>query len=107
MTGDLADEQYCYLTTTGRVTGRSHEIEIWYALDGGTIYMLSDNHGSDWVRNLRRTPEVTVRITGETSTAAPASSRTEGRTSWRGGSSWRSTSPVMAASRTGDGRLCP
>jgi deazaflavin-dependent oxidoreductase (nitroreductase family) len=66
MTGDLADEQYCYLTTTGRVTGRSHEIEIWYALDGGTIYMLSDNHSSDWVRNLRRTPEVTVRIAGET-----------------------------------------
>ncbi len=66
MTADLADEQYCYLTTMGRVTGKPHEIEIWYALDGGTIYLLSDDHGSDWVRNLRRTPEVTVRIAGET-----------------------------------------
>ena len=66
MTADLADEQYCYLTTTGRVTGKPHEIEIWFALDGGTIYLLSDDHGSDWVRNLRRTPEVTVRIAGET-----------------------------------------
>jgi nitroimidazol reductase NimA-like FMN-containing flavoprotein (pyridoxamine 5'-phosphate oxidase superfamily) len=47
------------------VTGRPHEIEIWFALDGDTLYMLSDNHRSDWVQNLRRVPEVTVRIAGE------------------------------------------
>jgi deazaflavin-dependent oxidoreductase (nitroreductase family) len=62
----LDDEQFCYLTTTGRVTGRPHEIEIWFSLEGDTLYMLSDSHNSDWVRNLRRTPEVTVRIAGET-----------------------------------------
>ena len=28
--GWWADEQYCYLTTAGRRTGRSHEIEIWF-----------------------------------------------------------------------------
>ena len=28
----LADEDFCYLTTTGRVTGRPHEIEIWFSL---------------------------------------------------------------------------
>jgi deazaflavin-dependent oxidoreductase (nitroreductase family) len=61
----LGHEQYCYLTTTGRVTGRPHEIEIWFALDGETLYMLSDSHVSDWVKNLRRTPGVTVRIADE------------------------------------------
>jgi deazaflavin-dependent oxidoreductase (nitroreductase family) len=61
----LNNEEYCYLTTTGRVTGRPHEIEIWFSLDGATLYMLSDSHRSDWVENLRRTPEVTVRIAGE------------------------------------------
>ena len=61
----LVHEQYCYLTTTGRVTGRPHEIEIWFALDGDILYMLSDSQGSDWVKNLRRTPRVTVRIAGE------------------------------------------
>jgi deazaflavin-dependent oxidoreductase (nitroreductase family) len=61
----LAGEDFCYLTTTGRVTGRPHEIEIWFALDGDTLYMLSDSHGSDWVKNLRRTPGVTVRIANE------------------------------------------
>jgi deazaflavin-dependent oxidoreductase (nitroreductase family) len=63
----LADDDFCYLTTTGRVTGRPHTIEIWFALDGATLYMLSGGRdGSDWVRNLQRTPEVTVRIAGET-----------------------------------------
>jgi deazaflavin-dependent oxidoreductase (nitroreductase family) len=62
----LAGQDFCYLTTVGRVTGRPHEIEIWFALDGGTLYMLSDGGDrSDWVRNLQRTQEVTVRIADE------------------------------------------
>ena len=59
----LAGEDYCYLTTTGRVTGRPHTIEIWFALDGRTLYMLAgDGAHADWVRNAQRTPAVTVRI---------------------------------------------
>ena len=61
----LAGEDFCYLTTTGRVTGRPHEIEIWFALvpERRALYMLSGGGDrSDWVKNLRRNPEVTVRI---------------------------------------------
>ena len=61
----LADESFCYLTTTGRVTGRPHKIEIWFALvpETRTLYMLSGGGDrSDWVKNLRRNPKVTVRI---------------------------------------------
>jgi len=61
----LAEEDFCYLTTTGRVTGRTHEIEIWFSLvpETRTLYMLSGGGDrSDWVKNLRRNPEVTVRI---------------------------------------------
>jgi len=62
----LADEDFCYVTTTGRVTGRPHEIEIWFAIDGQTLYMLSGGRGrSDWVKNLQQTPEVTVWIAGK------------------------------------------
>ena len=64
--GALAGEDFCYLTTTGRVTGGPHTIEIWFALDGHTLYMLSGGRdGSDWVKNLQRAPEVTVRIADE------------------------------------------
>jgi deazaflavin-dependent oxidoreductase (nitroreductase family) len=63
----LAEEQFCYLTTRGRVTGRPHRIEIWFALDGDTLYLLSGGRErSDWVMNLRRTPEVTVELGEET-----------------------------------------
>ena len=61
----LAEECFCYLTSTGRVTGRPHEIEIWFALvpETRTLYMLSGGGDrSDWVKNLRRNPKVTVRI---------------------------------------------
>lgn len=62
----LASEDFCYLTTTGRVTGRSHTIEIWFAIEDQTLYMLSGGRDrSDWVKNLQRTSEVTVRIANE------------------------------------------
>jgi hypothetical protein len=75
MTSDAgpADEQYCYLTTTGRVTGRPHTIEIWFGLAGRTVYLLSgggsempDGTGAraDWVRNLQKQSRVEVRIGG-------------------------------------------
>jgi deazaflavin-dependent oxidoreductase (nitroreductase family) len=57
------EDPFCYLTTTGRVTGGPHTIEIWFAARGGTIYLLSGaGDRSDWVRNLRARPEVGVRI---------------------------------------------
>ena len=56
-------EQYCYLTTRGRVTGRPHRIEIWFAIQRDTLYMLSGGGTrSDWVKNLRLTPAVTVEV---------------------------------------------
>jgi deazaflavin-dependent oxidoreductase (nitroreductase family) len=58
----FAGDDFCYLTTTGRVTGRPHTIEIWFALDGSVLYMLSGSRASDWVKNLLRAPEVTVRL---------------------------------------------
>ena len=67
-----ADDNFCYLTTRGRVTGQAHEIEIWFAADGDTLYMLSGGRDrSDWVRNLVADPAVTVRV-GEGTFAATA-----------------------------------
>jgi len=59
----LAEEDFCYLTTTGRVSGRSHTIEIWFALNGQTLYMLSGGRDkSDWVKNALHTPVVQLKI---------------------------------------------
>jgi deazaflavin-dependent oxidoreductase (nitroreductase family) len=62
----VAADDYCYLTTTGRRTGRPHRIEIWYAADGDTLYLLSGGgRSSDWVRNLLAEPLVRVELDGE------------------------------------------
>ncbi|WP_411855495.1 nitroreductase family deazaflavin-dependent oxidoreductase [Roseiflexus sp.] len=62
----LAHLEFGYLTTVGRVTGRLHTIEIWFALHDRTVYMLAGNHASDWVKNARRTPAVTMTLGGST-----------------------------------------
>jgi deazaflavin-dependent oxidoreductase (nitroreductase family) len=60
---DLDHEDYCYLTTVGRVTGKAHTIEIWFSIIDGVLYMLSGGRNrSDWVRNLQKTPRVQLRI---------------------------------------------
>jgi deazaflavin-dependent oxidoreductase (nitroreductase family) len=62
---ELAAESFCYLTTRGRVSGRPHRIEIWFALDGDKLYLLSGGRErSDWVKNLCKTPDVTVELGG-------------------------------------------
>ena len=58
-------EQYCYLTTTGRKSGKAHTIEIWFAMEEGSprLYMLAGGRErSDWVQNIGVDPMVKVRI---------------------------------------------
>jgi len=63
----LATEQFCYLTTTGRITGNPHEIEIWFGFDDSRLYMLAGaGRKSDWVANLIKQPNVSIRIAGRT-----------------------------------------
>ena len=63
----MSRDDYCYLTTLGRVTGNDHEIEIWYACNGDSLYLLAGaGDASDWVRNLKAEPAVRVRIDGVT-----------------------------------------
>ena len=58
-----ADVENCHLTTTGRRTGRPHEIEIWFGVLDATLYVISGNGPSaDWYRNLVADPHVRVRI---------------------------------------------
>lgn len=70
MTIDLnqfTNEEYCYLTTRGRVTGKPHEIEIWFVVHEDAIYLMSGGMDrSDWVKNLFKEPNVTLRIAGQT-----------------------------------------
>jgi deazaflavin-dependent oxidoreductase (nitroreductase family) len=59
----LAQEDFCYLTTFGRISGRPHAIEIWFAINNQTLYMLSGGRDkSDWVKNVLQNPTVQLKI---------------------------------------------
>jgi deazaflavin-dependent oxidoreductase (nitroreductase family) len=60
---ERAEEQYLYLTTTGRRTNLPRTIEIWFTERDGRFYLIAE-HGerANWVRNLRAHPPVQVRV---------------------------------------------
>jgi deazaflavin-dependent oxidoreductase (nitroreductase family) len=65
MPDDIASLDFCYLTTTGRVSGKPHRIEIWFVLADETVYLMAgDRDRSDWVRNLMASPDVELEIGG-------------------------------------------
>lgn len=65
----LAAQTYCYLETTGRVSGRLHVVEMWFAADPARnrVYMMSGGRDeSDWVLNIRHDGRVRIRVGKET-----------------------------------------
>ena len=70
---DWPAHPFCYLTTTGRRSGKSHRIEIWYIVDGRDAWLFTERDPeTDWVRNLRVEPAVTLEIAGRTLAAHAA-----------------------------------
>jgi deazaflavin-dependent oxidoreductase (nitroreductase family) len=56
---------FLYVTTQGHITGRPHEIEIWYVAHDGRYYIVAEHRErAHWVQNIRRQPEVTFRVAG-------------------------------------------
>jgi deazaflavin-dependent oxidoreductase (nitroreductase family) len=79
------EEQFLYLTTTGRKTGQPREIEIWFVALAGSFYVLAEHfHRAQWVLNIRKTPRVHVRV-GARIYAATATTldRERDATEWR------------------------
>ena len=65
------DPEFAYLTTTGRVSGRPHRIEIWYRRIGEVVWFIAGGReSSDWVQNAMANPRVTIEIGHETLTGA-------------------------------------
>ncbi len=59
----VVDRRVLYLTTVGRRTGLPREIEIWFVVWRGRFYLFAETReAARWVKNLRRNPNVAVRI---------------------------------------------
>jgi len=64
---------FLYLHTTGHISGKPHEIEIWYVLHAGCAYIIAEKReAAHWVQNIRAQPAIHYRL-GDTVTAGIAS----------------------------------
>ena len=54
----VAEKQTTTLIHYGRKTGKTHEVTIWYVLDGDKLYIGTANVNRQWVRNVQKTPQV-------------------------------------------------
>lgn len=63
-TAGVAGEEYIYLTTRGRRTGRPHTVELWFAIAGGRVYLSHEGAYTDWMRNILKDDRVGFRIGG-------------------------------------------
>jgi deazaflavin-dependent oxidoreductase (nitroreductase family) len=65
------------VTTKGRRTGNPHTVKIWFAVGQGKVYLTSARGiGADWVKNLRKNPEVMLQTGAAT---------LQGTATWREG----------------------
>ena len=59
----FANKRVLYLTTIGRRTGLPRQIEIWFVVYSERFYLFAETgEAAAWVKNIRRNPEVVVRI---------------------------------------------
>src|SRR5919201_4003273 len=58
----LKDRSTLRITTRGRRTGKPHTVPICFVANGTTLYLATLNAKRDWVRNVRKTPEVSLAV---------------------------------------------
>ena len=66
----LQSTQEVQLTVTGRKSGREITIPVWFAQEGGRLYLLPVNGtDSDWYRNVLKEPTIRLAAGGAQVTA--------------------------------------
>jgi deazaflavin-dependent oxidoreductase (nitroreductase family) len=55
-------EQFIYLTTTGRKTGKPHTVELWFAIANNSVFLSHEGAMTDWMKNIKRKDDVNIKI---------------------------------------------
>lgn len=54
----VADRSTVQLTHIGRKSGKTHQVTIWFVVQGEKILLPTTNIDRNWVRNVRKAPHV-------------------------------------------------
>ena len=61
----VSSAKFIQLTTTGRRTGKSHTVELWFAFKDGKVYLSHEGRETDWMKNIKEKCEVSFEIGGK------------------------------------------
>lgn len=53
------------LTHRGRKSGKEYEVTIWFVVDGVRMFLPSANRNRNWVKNVIKTPRISLKIGDE------------------------------------------
>jgi deazaflavin-dependent oxidoreductase (nitroreductase family) len=56
------NEKLAYLTTIGRKSGRSHTVELWFALADAKIYLSHEGAATDWMKNITSNSRASIKV---------------------------------------------
>jgi hypothetical protein len=59
----LREAEELEVITTGRRSGATHAVKVWFAYDAGVVWLRTDRD-ADWLRNLERDPRCRLRVDG-------------------------------------------
>jgi deazaflavin-dependent oxidoreductase (nitroreductase family) len=62
---NVASEKFIHLTTTGRKTGKPRTVELWFAVDGGKVYLSHEGEETNWMKNVAKNEQVAFEIAGK------------------------------------------
>jgi deazaflavin-dependent oxidoreductase (nitroreductase family) len=59
---EISSKRLIHLTTRGRKTGKSHTVELWFAVRDGRFYLSHEGNETDWTKNIRNNNQVSFEI---------------------------------------------
>ena len=62
----VASHSTCRLTHHGRKTGKPYQVIVWFMVEGEQVYLATASAQRQWVRNVRRNPNVVLAMDGDT-----------------------------------------
>jgi hypothetical protein len=61
----VSKRKFIHLSTTGRVSGEAHTVELWFAYANGKVYLSHEGDATDWMKNVGKNPRVKFEIGGK------------------------------------------
>ena len=61
----VASQKLTRLTTRGRTSGKLHTVTVWFAVGKGVVFLSHEGKETDWMKNIKRNPQVTLEISGK------------------------------------------